>query len=162
MERVSGKVLLALAAALATCLIATAATFAQRADAPLPPNVQMSFAAQPAPIPVPSEGRMPVSLRLAASISLEDGSHPPAASRLRFDLDRRFRLDLGDVPACPSGIRSQGRTGRDPCPEARIASGRSGWEVLFPGQEPIRAEGPTTAYKIARDRMAIRAFVTGP
>jgi hypothetical protein len=162
MGRIRAKVVLTLAAVIATSLVVTVATFGQRPETLLPPGLQVTYDAQPVPIPVPSEGRIPVSLRLATSISREDGSHPPAAMQLRFAFDRQLRLDLGDVPVCPSGIRSQGRTGRDPCPEAKIASGRSKWEVLFPGQEPIRGEGRTSVYKIARDKIAIRAYIVAP
>lgn len=162
MGKVRAKVALALAVAIATCLVATAAAFGQRGVDFFPPQVKLTYASHPAPIPVPSEGRIPVSLRLATSIEMDDGSHPPPLRELRFEFDRQFRLDLGDVPTCPSGIRSQSRTGEDPCPEARIAFGRSKWEVAFPGQEPIQVEGRTVAYKIGARRVALHVFLPAP
>ena len=143
-------------------LTATATSLGQRADNLLPPVLRTTFALDPAPIPVASEGRIPVSLRLATSVVSEDGSHPPAATQLRFDFDRRFRLALGDVPTCPSGVRSQSRGQMETCPEARVASGRSRWDVAFPGQKQIQVEGRTTAYKIGTRRLAFRVFLPAP
>jgi len=163
MEQVRVKVALTFAAAIATCMVAAAATFGQRPETPLPPELQVTFASQPAPIPVPSEGRIPVSLRLATSIAFEDGSHPPPATELRFAFDRQFRLALGDVPTCPkSGIRSQSRTGEVACPEAKVASGWSRWDVAFPGQEPMQVSGRLTAYKIDSRKLAIHTFLAAP
>lgn len=162
MERVCAKVVLAVAAVIATGLVAAAATFGQGADDLFPPDLQIAYTAQPAPIPAPSEGRVPVSLRLATSVSFEDGSHPPPATRLRFAFDRQLRLALDDIPACRSGVRSQSRTGESPCPESRIASGRSKWDVAFPGQEPVLVEGRTSAYKIDSRKMAFHVFLSAP
>jgi len=162
MERVRAKIVLIPAVAIATCLIAAAATFGQRPDTLLPSEVQVTFASQPAPIPVPSEGRIPVSLRLATGIAFADGSHPPPATELRFAFDRQFRLGLGDVPTCSGGIRSQVRNGESPCPEAEIASGRSKWDVAFPGQGPVQVEGRTVAYKIPRGKIAFHVFLSAP
>lgn len=155
------KTVLAFAAAVATCLVAATAVFGQRAETPLPPGIDITYDSQPAPIPVPSEGRIPISLRLATSIEMGDGSHPPATRELRFAFDRQYRLDLGDVPTCPPAVRSQGR-GESPCPAAEIASGRSSWDVAFPGQEPMQVEGRTVAYKIPRGKIAIHVFLPAP
>jgi hypothetical protein len=162
MGRFRAKVMLTLAVAAATFLVAAAATFGQRGIDFLPPQVKLTYASQPAPIPVAAEGRIPVSLRLASSIAMDDGSHPPAARELRFEFDRQFRLALGGVPTCPSGVRSQSRTGKDPCPEARIAFGRSRWEVAFPEREPIQVEGRTVAYKIDSRKLAFHVFLSAP
>lgn len=162
MERVRAKLALTLVLVFATCLAAAAATFGQRGIEFFPPRVELTYASQPAPIPVPSEGRIPVSLRLATSIEMDDGSHPPPAKELRFEFDRQFRLDLGDVPTCPSGVRSQSRTGKHPCPEARIAFGRSRWEVLFPEREPTQVEGRTVVYKIDSRKLAFHVSLAAP
>lgn len=162
MGRFHAKAVLTLVAAIVVCLAATAAAFGQRGIDLFPPAVKLSYDAQPAPIPVPAEGRIPVSLRLATSIEMNDGSHPPPAQELRFEFDRQFRLALGDVPTCPAGVRSQSRGETNPCPEAEVASGRSKWEVAFPGQEPTQVEGRTTAYKIAPEKMVLRVFLAAP
>ena len=156
------KAVLALAVAVATCLVAAATASGQRPETPLPPDIDVTYDSQPAPIPVPSEERIPISLRLSTSIEMEDGSHPPPVRELRFAFDRQYRLDLGDVPTCPPGIRSQSRTGESPCPEAEIASGRSKWDVAFPGQEALQVEGRTVAYKIPRGKIAIHVFLPAP
>jgi hypothetical protein len=162
MGKVRFKVLLATAAAVAASLALAAGSFGRRPDISPPPAVRLTLASQPAPIPVPSEGRIPVSLRLATSIAMDDGSHPPAARRLQFAFDRQLRLALGDVPTCSGGIRSQIRDGESPCPKAEIASGRSRWEVAFPGQEPVQVEGRTVAYKIPRGKIAFHVFLPAP
>ena len=161
MERIRAKALFALVVAIAASLVVTAATFGQRPEIGFPPQVQMTYSSQPQPVPAPSEGRIPVSLRLSTSISLEDGSHPPAATGLRFEFTRQFGLSLADLPTCPRaplGPRSE----RSPCEEVRFAAGRSKWEVAFPGQEPIQVEGRTIAYKIGSRTMALRVFLPAP
>lgn len=161
MKSVLAKAILIFAFAITTGLV-PAATLGQAADDLPPPELRATYALDPAPIPAASEGRIPVSLRLATSVLVENGSHPPPATRLRFEFDRQFRIAFGDVPTCPSGIRSQGRTGKAPCPEARIASGRSSWDVAFPGQEPMQVEGRTSAYKIGPRKMAFHVFLPAP
>jgi hypothetical protein len=162
MGKIRAKAVLALAVAVATGLATDATVFGQRLETPLPTANRVTYVAQPAPIPMPSEGRIPVSLRLSTSIEMKDGSHPPPARELRFAFDRHYRLALDDVPTCPPGIRSQGRTGESPCPEAEIASGRSKWDVAFPGQGPVQVEGRTVAYKIPRGKIAIHVFLPAP
>jgi hypothetical protein len=100
----AGRFRQGLGAALAVCLLAVWSAAAPAAGAPpddLLPNVKSMPSVTPSPIPVPSEGRIPVSLRLADSISTEDGSHIPAATEVRFELDRQLQLDLSGVPRCP-------------------------------------------------------------
>ena len=161
MERFRAKVALALAAAFATGLIAAVASFGQGPSIPLPPDIRMTLSAEPAPIPVPSEGRIPVSLRLATSISTDAGSHPAPATRILFEFDRQFQLTLAGLPNCSQAAFGP-RTARSPCEEVRFASGRSIWEVAFPGQEPTQVEGRTIAYKIGPRRMAFRVFLPAP
>lgn len=162
MEKGGTKATLTVALAIAATLLAAVAAFGRGPEILLPPPLKVTYDAQPAPIPVPSEGRIPVSLRLAAAIEMEDGSHPPAAKELQFEFNRQFRLDLGDVPTCPAGVRSQSRTGKDPCPEARVAFGHSEFDVAFPGQEPVRVGGRTVAYKIDSRKLAIHTFLAAP
>jgi hypothetical protein len=161
MGKVRGKAVLVVAVAIATCLIAAATVVGQRPEIGFPPQVELTYSSQPAPVPAPSEGRIPVSFRLSTSISLEDGSHPQAATRLRFEFTRQFGLSLADFPTCPRasfGPRSE----RSPCEEEKFAAGRSKWEVAFPGQEPLQVEGRTIAYKIGSRRMAFRVFLPAP
>ena len=162
MRNVRAKAVLALAVAIATWLATAAPVNGHGPETLLPPEIKATYDSEPAPIPVPSEGRSPISLRLATSIEMEDGSHPPPSQELRFAFDRHYRLDLGDIPACPPAIRSQSRTGESPCPEAEIASGRSRWDVAFPGQDPVQVEGRTVAYKIPRGKIAIHVFLPAP
>ncbi|HXQ88234.1 MAG TPA: hypothetical protein VN733_01225 [Solirubrobacterales bacterium] len=161
MERNRAKAVVTLVVVIAASLVAATATFGQRKIDLLPPDLQLAYTAKPAPTPAPSEGRIPIGLRLAASISFEDGSHPPAATRLRFEFTRQFGLDLTDLPTCPRSSLGP-RSARSPCEEVRFAAGRSTWEVAFPGQERFQVEGRTIAYKIGPRRMAFRVFLPAP
>jgi hypothetical protein len=136
------------------------ATFAESGVDLLLPEIQSSLRADPAPIPAPAEGRIPVSLRLADTISTNDGSHPPAATEVRFDLDRQLRFDMADVPTC----RPTSRVPRDqtPCDEGRLASGRIQVEVEFPEQQPVRVLGDATAYKTGPRAMTIFTYLSAP
>lgn len=137
---------------------------AAKSDLLIPlPNVKSVFDAAPSPIPVPSEGRIPVSLRLADTISTEDGSHPPAATEVRFDLDRQLRLDLSGIPRCPwtpTQIYPAFDWGN--CEPATVGGGRIKWEVAFPEQEWIRTGAEATAYRGNRNKLLIRTYVPAP
>lgn len=118
---------------------------------------------QPTPTPEPSEGRIPVSLRLANTISIEDGSHPPAATEIRFDLDRHYRLDLSGAERCSGGVHFDIRTTANPC-EASEEIGRGAIEVeaLFPEREPITVRGKALAYKRGPRSIVVWAYLSAP
>src|SRR4051794_26484244 len=130
----AGRFRQALGAALALCLLAEVGLAATPAPgAPLDdllPHLHTRLTAEPAPVPAPSEGRLPVSLRLADSIWTDDGSHPLAATEVRFDLDRQLQFDMAKVPIC----KPTSRIPRDqiPCEEGKVASGRIQVELEFP------------------------------
>ncbi|HEY6145609.1 MAG TPA: hypothetical protein VIV13_05000 [Solirubrobacterales bacterium] len=126
------------------------------------PRIRTGFAALPAPIPVPSEGRVPVSLRLADSIWTDDGSHPPAATKLRLDLDKNFQLDLSDVPRCQPGLHYDIRTEESPCEKEKFATGMVKVEVAFPEEERILVSGRAIAFKIGPGKIMIRTYLGSP
>jgi hypothetical protein len=158
----------ALGAALAVCLLAVAVGLAA-APAPgaplddLLPHLHTSLTATPAPIPAPSEGRIPVSLRLAESIWTDDGSHPSAATEVRFELDRQLQFDLSGVPRCPSTpIQSYPRSDWGSCKPAIVAGGRIKWEIALPEQEAFRTGAEAIAYRANRNKLLIRTHVPAP
>lgn len=127
------------------------------------PHVHTGFVAQPAPVPVPSEGRIPVSLRLADSIWTDDNSHPPAATKLRFESAKSFRLDLSGVARCPGGIHYDIRTEASPCAKVKFASGKIKVRVAFPEQgTPIVVAGDAIAYKANSGKVFIRSYLAAP
>lgn len=127
------------------------------------PPVHAGFAADPAPIPVSSEGRIPVSLRLTDSIWTDDDSHPPAATQLRFELDKSFRFDLSDVARCSGGIHYDIRTEVSRCAKVKFASGKIKVRVAFPEQgTPIVVAGDAIAYKANSGKVFIRAYLPAP
>lgn len=126
------------------------------------PHLRTSFAAEPAPIPVPSEGRIPVSLRLADTIWTDDGSHPSAATKVRFEFANQFQLDLSGVPRCSSGIHHDIRTEVSPCEKVKFATGRIKFEVAFPEVEPLLVAGRAIAYKVNSRTMMIRGWFPAP
>jgi hypothetical protein len=164
----SGKLRRGLGAAVATLVVAATAgsvatlSHSEQLD-DLLPNVHAGFAAEPAPIPVSSEGRIPVSLRLTDSIWTDDGSHPSAATQLRFEFDRSFRLDLSGVARCSGGIHSDIRTEVGRCAKAKFASGKMKVRVAFPEQgTPIVVAGDAIAYKANSRKVFIRAYLPAP
>lgn len=127
------------------------------------PHLFTTFRATPSPMPTPSEGRIPVSLRLAGSIWTDDGSHPPAADELRFSFDRQLRLDLSGVPRCPwAPAQSYPAFDWNSCEPATVAGGRIKWEVAFPEQEAFRTGGEATAYRGRQNKLLIRTYVPAP
>jgi len=163
-----GRFRQALGAAFAVCLVAVvvASAAAPAPGAPLDdllPHVQSIPSVAPAPIPAPSEGRIPVSLRLADTISTDDGSHPPAATEVRFDLDRQLRLDMSGVPRCPwVPIQSYPRFDWGSCKPAIVAGGRIKWEIALPEQEAFRTGAKAIAYRGNRNKLLIRTYVPAP
>lgn len=156
------------AAAIATALLAiTIGSVASSAHSEalddLLPHTQAGFDADPAPIPDSSVGRIPVSLRLTDSIWTDDGSHPSAATQLRFELDKGFRFDLSDVARCSGGIHSDIRTEVSPCAKVKFASGKIKVRVAFPEQgTPIVVGGDAIAYKANSEKVFIRAYLPAP
>ena len=149
--------------ALAACLVAVVVGPAAAPGAPLDdllPHLNTRITATPAPMPVPSEGRIPVSLRLVDSIWTDDGSHPPAATEVRFELDEQLRFDMADVSIC----KPTSRIPRDqtPCDEGKVAAGRIQVEIQFPEEPPIRVLGDATAYKTGPRSMTIFAYLSAP
>jgi hypothetical protein len=149
-----------LAACLVAALVGAGPSLADGLIDVGPPNLHTGLVATPAPIPAPFEGRMPVSLRLANSIWTDDGSHPSAATEVRFDLDKQLQFEMADIPICkPTSRIPRGQT---PCDEGKVASGRMQVEVQFPEQQPIRVLGDATAYKTGPRSMMIFAFLPAP
>lgn len=127
------------------------------------PTLSTEFSAKPTPLPDPTDGRVPVSLRLADAISTTDGSHPPAAAEVRFELDRGFRLDLAGVPRCP-WAPVQGYPGFNwvRCADAVIGGGKLRWEVAPPEEEPARVGAPAVIYRGHANKLLIRTEVPAP
>jgi hypothetical protein len=163
MKRTCAKLAVGLAVVSALALSSTGTALAEGKPDPLLPAVRTTLIATPSPIPAPSEERIPVSLRLADSISTEDGSHPPAATEVRFDLDRQLRLDLSGVPRCPwAPTQSYPAFDWNRCDPATIGKGQIKWEVAFPEQEAFRTGAEATVYRGNRNKLLIRTHVPAP
>jgi hypothetical protein len=163
----AGRFRQAVGAVLAVCLPAALAgagpSSAERLIDIGPPVLHIGVVATPAPIPAPSEGRIPVSLRLADSIGTDDGSHPSAATEVRFELDKQLRLDLSGVPRCPwAPTQSYPAFDWSSCEPATVGSGRIKWEVAFPEREAFRTGGDTTVYRGNRNKLLIRTYLPAP
>src|SRR5689334_22041681 len=92
----------------------------------------------------------PVWMELAGSYRTDDGSHVPAATKLRFLADRHLGLDLRGIPGCELPFsRSRLSPGEieDLCREAIVGRGEISVEVDFPGQPRSRANGRLVAVK---------------
>lgn len=160
MRGICAKLACRVAAVFAVVYISAGSALAEGRFDSLLPVVHSTLSATPSPIPAPSEGRIPVSLRLADSISTDDGSHPPAAEKVRFELDRQLQFDMAKIPVC----KPTARIPRDqtPCDEGKLASGRLQVEVQFPEELPIRVLGDATAYKTGPRSMMVFAYLSAP
>ncbi len=157
------KLAYAIAAITVLVFVSGGAALAETGIHLYPPPTRSTLSADPAPIPVPSEGRIPVSLRLADSIWTEDGSHPPAATELRFEIDRQLQLDLADVTRCPwAPLQSYPGFDWSSCAPAIVASGRIKWEVAFPEQEAVRVDGKAIVYRGMANQLLIRTRIPAP
>jgi hypothetical protein len=162
MKEIRAKQACAVAAVLALVSIPASALAEGRIDSPLP-VVHTTLSATPDPIPAPSERRIPISLRLADTVSTDDGSHPPAVAEVRFALDRQLRLDLSGVPRCPwTPLQRYPAFDWSSCKPATIGGGRIKWEVAFPEQESFPTGGETTVYRGNRNKLLIRTYVPAP
>jgi hypothetical protein len=151
------------AAVFAVVSISAGSALAEGKIDSLLPVVRSTLSATPSPVPAPSEGRIPVSLRLADSISTDDGSHPPAAEKVRFEIDRQLRLDLSGVPRCPwAPVQRYPAFDWGRCKPATVGGGRIRWEVAFPEKETFRTGGEATAYRGNRNKLLIRTYLPAP
>ena len=143
--------------------IAAALLTAAPAAALLPAPLRSTPAIESTPTPAPSDGRVPVGLRLADTIAMEDGSHPPAATEMRFDLDRHFRLDLTDIRACKELKGRQSGRDTSPCEGfEEVARGAIEVETLLPEQPPVTVAGNAVAYKIGSRTLVVWAYLPAP
>ena len=126
------------------------------------PRLHATITAEPAPVPVASEGRIPVGLRLSNSIWTDDGSHPPAATEARFEFDKSFQFDLSRVERCRGGVHFDIRTGVSPCEKYKFASGRIKVEVAYPENPPMVVGGRAIAFKSGPREFTIHAFIPAP
>jgi hypothetical protein len=116
---------------------------------PIAPPMRTSTTLVVSPKMLPPTKQTPVSLRTSSTFWMEDGSQLPAVSELRLSFDRHLRLQLEDIPACRSGIRSQVR-GNGPdktCPDSIVGRGRLTTEVSFPDQAPVSLTSKVTIVK---------------
>lgn len=163
----AGRAWQGLGAAIATFVVAmSAGSFATAAHSePLDDLLPQAsrLVAQPAPVPTPSEGRIPVSLRLADSIWTYDNSHPQTATEVRFELDRSLRLDLSGVPRCPwAPLQRYPAFDWSRCATAVVATGRIKWEVAFPEVEAVRVGDQAVVYRGRTNRLLIRTRIPTP
>ncbi|HKF81393.1 MAG TPA: hypothetical protein VKB23_00350 [Solirubrobacterales bacterium] len=126
------------------------------------PTIQTRFVARATPMPMPSEGRIPVRLRLLDQISTTDGSHLPATQVIQVDLDRQFGVHLARVESCPSGLHYDIRTPEDPCAKVKFGTGTITFEVAFPEQQPVSVVGRAIAFKQGPGKVTIRAYLPAP
>lgn len=127
------------------------------------PHLRTTFSATPSPIPGPSEGRIPVSLRLADSIWTDDGTHPPAATEVQFAFDKSYRLDLSDVQRCPwSPTQSYPAFDWNTCAPAIVATGRIKWEAAVPEGKAVPVGAEAIAYRGKANRLLVRTEVPAP
>lgn len=144
------------------CTTAPAAPTARRELANPLPTVQATFSARPTPVPPPSQGRVPVSLRLSDEISTTDGTHPPAVKSILMDLDGQYGLDLSKVKRCPPELQYDNRQVGDPCEGVKFGVGKLTVEVAFPETQPISVAGRAIAFKQIPGKITIRAFLSAP
>lgn len=161
----AGRFRQGLGAAFVGCLLATLGGAGPSSAESLidigPPVLHIGVVATPAPIPAPSEGRIPVSLRLSNSVWTDGRSHPPAATEVRFELDKHLLLDLSGVPRCPwAPTQSYPTFDWSSCKLAIVAGGRLKWEVASP--EAVRVGGAATVYRGNRNKLLIRTNVPAP
>ncbi|HET8956444.1 MAG TPA: hypothetical protein VFN18_12370 [Solirubrobacterales bacterium] len=163
----AGRFRRGLGAAIAALLLAVGGSVASSAQGAalddLLPNLHTTFSAIPSPIPVPSEGRIPVSLRLADSVWTDDGSHPPAATEIRFEFDKSYRLDLAGVERCLwAPLQSYPAFDWSTCAPAIVAGGRIKWELADPEGEVARVGAEAIAYRGRANRLLVRTEVPAP
>jgi hypothetical protein len=163
----AGRFRRGLGAAVVALLLAVGGSVASSAQGgalnDLLPHLHATFSATPSPIPVPSEGRIPVSLRLADSVWTDDGSHLPAATEVRFEFDKSYRLDLSHVQRCPwAPLQSYPAFDWSTCAPAIVATGRIKWEIALPEVEAVRVGGQAIVYRGRANRLLIRTEVPAP
>lgn len=127
------------------------------------PTVFAGFVVDASPLPSPKEGRAPISLRFTDTIWADDDSHPPAVEELRLSLDRRFRLELTNVPRCRwAPIQSYPAFDWSSCEKATVGKGPIRFEVAFPEEEPVKVGAPATVYNGRRGTMLIHTELAAP
>jgi len=115
------------------------------------PHLFVELAAEPSPWPSSGTPRTPLSLRLASSIRTDDGSHPPAAKEIDFQIDRHFHLDLAGVPRCPF-VPIQVYPGFDwsTCEKAQVGARRLKWRSPIPKRSRSGSPPPPRCISEAR------------
>ena len=121
-----------------------------------------TFTVEPQPVPTPSQGRVPVGLRILDSIRATDGSDPPPVKTIRMELDKQYGLHLAKAKRCPPGVRFDIRTREDPCEEVKFGTGSIMVEVAFPEQQPVTVTGRAIVFKSGPGEVMIHSFLPAP
>jgi hypothetical protein len=121
-----------------------------------------TFSVEPNPVPTPSQGRVPVGLRLVDRIRATDGSDPPPVKAIRMELDKGYGLHLAKAKRCPPGVRSDVRTREDPCKEVKFGTGMIAVKVAFPEQQAVTVTGRAIVFKPGPGEVMIRTFLSAP
>ncbi|HEX4307518.1 MAG TPA: hypothetical protein VHZ54_15895 [Solirubrobacterales bacterium] len=128
-------------------------------------DVRVNFHAGFSPISLPRESPAPITVELAGKISTTDGSHPPALSRLRVELNSAGQIDTHGLPSCPTPMlqATSSTAALERCRPALV--GKGSFQAQLPVSNGLLVNGRALVFNGTvggRPGMLIHIYISNP
>jgi hypothetical protein len=121
-----------------------------------------------APVTLPRDHAVPVSVYLEGKVDTADHSPLPRVNRLKLELGWRGELLTKGLPVCPQ-LRLKGLTTREAvmrCGDALVGRGKLSARIFVPGQAPFGVRAYLLAFngrtKVGRRAVIVHAYASRP
>lgn len=112
------------------------------------PPLQVAIKADFKPTRLPSNYLVPTHLKVEGTVSMADGTHPPAIRKATVELDKNMAIDAKGLPACKVTRIRATKTAEalKACRPALVGKGRTETEIAFPNQSPFTTNARVVAF----------------
>lgn len=112
------------------------------------PSLQVAIKADFKPTRLPSNYLAPAHLKVEGTVSMADGTHPPAIRKAIVELDKNVTITTKGLPVCKVTRITAVDTAAalKACKPALVGKGQTETEVAFPSQPPFTVNAQVVAF----------------